>query len=165
MTVFLDIELLGGIFMRYIVDTEKARTIYDTVENSCKVMVMAAAAIPFGVMITMLCRNYAAAPILGVCTLITCCIFVAAMVQYVRFRGHLATRYIELMDHIRPKILGCHVRAPRGCTGYDGMQEVYFTYADETGEPVEFVLGVVDETTRHNLDAPMVDITKQKFYV
>lgn len=151
--------------MRYTVNTEKARRIYKTADVSCKWMTALAAIFPLGAVVTMLCRKYLIGYIGCGVTCAAGLAFVAALLTYLYAMGHVATRYIELIDVIRPKILGCHVRTPVGSDGYDGMQEVYFTYAGENGEPEEFSLGVVTETKEHHLEAPMVDITRQVFYV
>ena len=151
--------------MRYTVNTDKARKIYKTAQISEKVMLACAYVFPLGAVVAMLCRKFLIGYIMCGITVAGGLAFIAALLTYFFAIGHVATRYIELMDHTKHNILGCHVRNPQGSNGYEGMQEVYFTYEDEAGEVKEWVMGIVRETTEHYLEAPMVDITRQVFYI
>lgn len=151
--------------MRYTVDTLKARKIYRTTEIAAKAMVALMAIMPLSACITMLCFRQTIGWVFGGIALSAIIGFVVALFLYLYGTKHVATRYVELIDGLNPTILGCHVRNARGSDGYDGLQEVYFTYANSRGQTEEFVLGLVTEVTQHNLESPMVDITSQKFYV
>ncbi len=151
--------------MRYTVNTDKARKIHKTAQLSKNAMTACMYLFPIGAVVAMLGRKLLIGYIACGVTVTGGLAFVAALLTYIFAAGHVATRYIELMDHTKHNILGCHVRTPRGSNGFEGMQEVYFTYENEAGEVKEWVMGVVHETTQHHLDAPMVDITKQCFYI
>ncbi len=151
--------------MRYTVDTFKARRIYKTAQISEKVMLACAYIFPLGAVVAILCRKFLIGHIACGITVAGGLAFIAALLTYCYTNGHVATRYIEFMEHMKHNILGLHTRNPQGCTGYDGMREVYFTYNDQSGVTKEFVLGTVVETKAQNVESPIVDITRQVFYL
>ena len=151
--------------MRYTVNTEKARKIHRTANISGKISYACGCVFPLATVVAMLCRPYIVGHVACAIAILSGLAFATSILLYYYTSHHAATPYIELMDHLKYNILGCHMRSPHGSNGFEGMQEVYFTYRDATGDTQEYPIGILEESTQHHLDAPMIDITRQIIYV
>jgi hypothetical protein len=151
--------------MKYMVDTVKARQIHRIACYAEKTTWICSCVFPISALVAIVSGNHIVGNIACVLTVLGSIIFIASVPLYAYTVCHVATQYIEFIDRVHPKILGMCLRDVPGGNANADIREAYFLYSDSHGDTQEYFLGTVTKAKKRISYAPIVDITRQIYFL